>query len=125
MSTTKKYVLGRGCDPVRARFAKQSWEPVLNCEIDTATSDEEFRSFVTSGKKYDVFFIAPGQCSLIRSGRVDANFMKNLIATHQPQCKSILIPDVSQALPLLAEALGSDKPIPGVAPLTQAWPFID
>lgn len=64
-------VLGRGCDPARAAFAKKAWEPVLNCEIDTATSDQQLVQLLTSGKKYSVFFIAPGQCQLIRMGRVD------------------------------------------------------
>ena len=31
----KKTLIGLGCDPVRAKFAKEMWEPKLNAEIDT------------------------------------------------------------------------------------------
>lgn len=69
-SVVKRNILGRGCDPARAAFAKKAWEPVLGCNIDTATSDQELKHFLTT-KKYSVFFIAPGQCALIKMGRVD------------------------------------------------------
>ena len=50
----RRAILGRGCDPTRAAFAKRTWEPVLNADVDTATSDKELMDRLTSGKKYEV-----------------------------------------------------------------------
>ena len=82
-----RFVLGRGCDPARAAFAAREWSPLLGVQIDSATSDAELRTKLRSGRKYDVFFIAPGQCQLIKMGRVDGEAMKALVRQHQPAAK--------------------------------------
>ena len=38
METAKKAIIGLGCDPNRAAFAKKMWEPKLNVEMDTVHS---------------------------------------------------------------------------------------
>lgn len=40
-NATKRAILGRGCDPVRAAFAAKHWGPQLGVDIETATSDAE------------------------------------------------------------------------------------
>jgi hypothetical protein len=50
-------LIGRGCDPVRARFAEKSFSARLGVDVDTATSDEEL--WVKMAKRrYDLFFLA-------------------------------------------------------------------
>ncbi len=120
----RRKILGRGCDPVRARFAKESWEPVLGAEIFTATSNEELQEYLTNGNKYEIFFIAPGMCSLIKSGRINGDALRQLVLKYQPDIKFVVINDVSEALPKLSEALGTTA-VPGVQPLTEDWPFLD
>ena len=123
MSLVKR-ILGRGCDPARARYAKEAWEPILGAEISTATSNEELLAFLTNGYKYDVFFIAPGMCSLIKSGRINGDALRELVLKYQPDIKFVVINDVADALPKLSEALGAAI-VPGVQPLTDEWPFLD
>ncbi len=53
-----------GCDPKRAAWAKKQWEPVLNVEMDVATDFQSLLEKVSS-KRYEVFFIAPGMCSVL------------------------------------------------------------
>lgn len=120
----RRSILGRGCDPVRAAFAKKQWEPVLGVDIDTATSDQQLVQLLTSGKKYSVFFLAPGQCQLVKAGRVDWDLMQKTVKQHQPECKIVQVPDVAEGLSVLSEALGVDG-VGDVKPLTEAWPFVD
>lgn len=127
-STTiaKKMILGRGCDPVRAKFAKDNWEPLLNAGMDFATSDEMLLKRLTSGTRYDVFFVAPGQCQLIRMGLVNLEAMKSLVHKHQPWAKFLLVEDVTTAVSQLAAAIGNDNcNAKDVAKLSNDWPFVD
>ena len=49
-------IIGRGCDPVRARFAEKHWSVRLGVEVQAAISDEElFRKM--EGKRFDLFFM--------------------------------------------------------------------
>lgn len=123
-------ILGRGCDPARAAFAKTSWESQLNAIIDTATSDAQLLQSLTSGIKYDLFFIAPGQVQLIQMGRVDGNAMKTLVLEHQPHIKIIEVSDVSRAISLMSQALGPglmkcSSASKNVKVRTEDWPFAD
>jgi hypothetical protein len=56
-------------------------------------------------KKYDIFFLAPGICSLVKQGKLDLKKIKILIDQYQSQAKFINIEDVSLALPILSSAL--------------------
>ena len=84
------------------------------------------RNKLTNGKPYEVFFIAPGQCSLIQSGRVDGDAMVQLVKSHHPNIRIVHIDDVSQAIPILSKALSLDTvPTAATKPLTDDWPFVD
>lgn len=76
-----------------------------------------------SGKKYDVFFIAPGMCSLIKNKIVRVDYI-SLVKKYNPEVVFVNIEDVSDALPKLAAALGQ-KTLPGVSTLSDDWPFVD
>ena len=120
----KDCILGRGCDPVRAAFAKEQWEPILDCEIDTATSDKELLNHLKSGKRYKVFFLAPGQCSLAKAGIIKVADMISEVEKHQPGIKILMIDEVSKALPMLSNALGRSE-VKGVKSNSGDWPFVD
>ena len=124
MSTTRKSILGRGCDPVRAAFAKKQWEPALNADIHFATSDDELARYLSTGKIYDIFAIAPGYCSLVDSGCIDGDKLIAQVRKHQPQITVVRMRDVSEALPLLSQALGR-APIDGISANSIDWPFVD
>ena len=86
------------------------------------------RKKLASGKPYEAFFFAPGQCSLIRSGHIDGEAVEKLIRSYHPDIPIIYIEDVSQAIPTLAKALSIDSatiPSAQIQPLTQDWPFVD
>jgi hypothetical protein len=50
-------LIGRGCDPVRARFAEKSWSERLGVDVVTATSDHELWGKMAE-RRYDLFFMA-------------------------------------------------------------------
>jgi hypothetical protein len=50
-------LIGRGCDPVRARFAETNWSVRLGVDVDAATSDEELFGKIAK-RRYDLFFLA-------------------------------------------------------------------
>ena len=127
MASYSRYILGRGCDPVRAAFAKKNWEPILNAQIDCATSDDELITYLTSGIPYSVFFLAPGMCSLIKCGRVDGQRIKQLVLQYQPNIQVVNIENVSQSMQLLSQALGDDNNggSKAMSANSSAWPFVD
>jgi hypothetical protein len=49
-------LIGRGCDPVRARFAETNWSVRLGVDVDAATSDEELFDKIAK-RRYDLFFL--------------------------------------------------------------------
>lgn len=91
-------IIVRGCDPVRAAFAKKNWEPMLGITIDTATSDKELFEKVKKNN-YEVFAFAPGQCQLIEEGYIDAEKIKKVVQENQPDIKFLMIKHASDAIP--------------------------
>lgn len=58
-----KTVLARGCDPVMAQRAGQMLPPMLDgATVIGCTSDDELFKHLSSGKKFDAVFFAPGAC---------------------------------------------------------------
>jgi hypothetical protein len=84
------------------------------------TSDEELTSLLGS-KKYDVFFIAPGMCSLIKNHVVKTDYVA-LVKKYNPEIIFVNVENVSEALPKLSAALGQ-KVVPGITALSNDWPF--
>jgi hypothetical protein len=125
MSLKQKSVLGYGCDPNRAKFVSENWGPKLGVIIDVVTSEEDLIEIIQKdNKKYDIFFLAPGICSLVKQGKLDLKKIKILIDQYQSQAKFINIEDVSLALPILSSALNGE-PLEGVAKNSTEWPWID
>ena len=121
-------ILGRGCDPVRARFAQTAWAPILKADVFCATSDEELLAHLQSGTKFSAFFVAPGYCSLAKAKRVDGPGMFALVERYVPNCPVVMIENVEHGLAQLAAVLGNDTtaaPLPTVKRLTADWPFAD
>lgn len=119
----RRAILGLGCDPVRAEFARKAWEPVLGVDVETATDFETLWARLAT-KRYELFFIAPGMCQLAARGIVDGGAIKARVLAAQPHIKIVEIGDVSKALPLLSSALGGPS-IEGAKPRTEDWPFVD
>jgi hypothetical protein len=73
-----------------------------------------------------VFFIAPGMCGLIQSGRINGKNLRDLVTSHQPNARVVNIDDVSQAIPKLTEALGiTSGQVKSCVANTSDWPFVD
>ena len=125
MSLEQKSILGYGCDPNRAKYVSENWGPKLGATIDVVTSEEDLIKIKKKkNKKYDLFFLAPGMCSLVKQGKRDLKKIKQLIDQYQPQAKFLNIEDVSLALPMLSSALNGE-PLEGFAKNSQEWPWID
>ena len=57
VAAPRRAIIGRGCDPVRARFAEQHFRARLGVDVDCATSDAEL--WEKMGKRqYELFFLA-------------------------------------------------------------------
>jgi hypothetical protein len=52
-ASSARYILGRGCDPQRARFAEKTWGPKIGATIHVVTSDEELMERLKSGTQYE------------------------------------------------------------------------
>jgi len=112
-----KAVLGRGCDPMMAARAPAIMGPYLGgVEMITATDDDEFLRLLTSGRKFDVVFFAPGACrwsaakkpipggnKLTQSWGLDE--YRSLVQQHQPDARIVETMEESKMIPLLRAAL--------------------
>jgi len=119
--SAKRWIIGMGCDPNRANFAKKNLAPRLGVEMDFARNVETLLSMVKS-KEYAVFFIAPGMCSLLgeEGGKKVAAKVKEI----QPKIAFLMITDVSQTMAMLSKALGLND-TKDIAPMSEDWPFVD
>ena len=111
-------LLGRGCDPARAAYAKATWEPLLGVTIDVATTDAMLKMYCEQ-HSYDLFFLAPGFLSLCASDRDMMAQVKALVVSTQGNIPIVEIARVEDAIPRLAAALVKD------IPANTHWPFRD
>ena len=95
MAESRRAIIGIGCDPNRANFAKQQWAPVLDVDMDIAHSLPSLLEHVGK-RRYEVFFIAPGMCKVF--GEQGITEVTAKIHEMQPQIKSIQIRDVGTAI---------------------------
>ena len=121
MSDVKRSIIGLGCDPKRAEFAKKNWAPRLGVQMDAAHDLKSLISMIGS-KEYAVFFIAPGMCYLLGEDGSEKVFKQ--VKSIQPNIKCVLIEDVSKSLSILSKALDLDG-YKDVQPMTNDWPFVD
>ena len=59
---SKKWLIGRGCDPVMARQSIEMIPPMLGNVNYVATCDDDTFFAKLKERKYDVVFFAPGAC---------------------------------------------------------------
>lgn len=59
---SKKWLIGRGCDPVMAQQSIEMIPPMLGNVNYVATSDDDTFFTKLKERKYDVVFFAPGAC---------------------------------------------------------------
>ena len=126
MSIAKRWIIGMGCDPNRANFAKKNWAPRLDVEMEVAHDLESLINMINA-KEYAVFFIAPGMCSILGgsgSEKVFKQVKAIQINKFNSNIKCVLIEDVTTALAVLSGALGLDG-FKDLQPMTNDWPFID
>ena len=121
MSNYKRSIIALGCDPVRANFAKKTWEPRLGVNMDAAHDIKSLMNMVSS-KEYAVFYIAPGMCSLLGEDGREKVFAQ--VKQIQPNIKCVLVQDISKMPSILSKALGLEG-IKDVQPMTEDWPFVD
>ena len=117
----RRSILGMGCDPNRAAFAKSNWAPRLGVDMDAAhDASEVFRMLQV--KDYVVFFVAPGMCYLLGGAGLQDLF--NRVKAIRPNTKCVYFTDVSQAMTVLSNALGLQG-FNDVSAMSADWPFID
>lgn len=121
---TTRAVIGRGCDPARARFVERQWPALLHARVVCTTSDKELIAALQR-ERFDVFFLAPGVCALTAAGRYAGGDTEALVRRIQPHIKIVHVYDVAQAIPVLSAALGDAGAPRNIAPLTEDWPFVD
>ena len=65
----RRAIIGRGCDPVRAKHAEELFSKALGVDVDSATSDEELWAKM-SKRSYEVLFMVrePGAVFCAESG---------------------------------------------------------
>ena len=138
-------IIGRGCDPVRARFAEQHFSTRLGVDVDCATSDAEL--WEKMGKRqYTLFFLAPGACQLTRMGAYGGGDVVSRVRElqarppalaprascaltcrrprPQPHIKVVMLDNVDRGLGQIAKELGLG-PVQDVKRNTEDWPFVD
>lgn len=120
-AASTRFILGRGCDPQRAKYAEQSWSKALGVNIHVVTSDDALLEKLDSGVNYEVFFIAPGMCQLIKSKAVTVDYQK-LVRERFPNIRFVNIEDVGQAMSKLKAALNLEG---DSCAFEGDWPFPD
>lgn len=120
-SSQQRAIIGLGCDPARAAFAKKTWEPKLGVRVDVTHNVKDLLRAVES-RRYEVFFIAPGMCQLLSAK--EQQELADLILEKQPHIKVVVIEHVSSSIEKLSIALGLNA-LQKVSPMTEAWPFVD
>ena len=112
-----KVLLSRGCDPLMMERAPAMLGPYLGgCEMVGCTNDDEFVRLLTSGRRFDVVFFAPGACrwsaskqpipggnSTTRGWGIDE--YKRLVAQHHPDARIVETTEESKMVMLLRAAL--------------------
>ena len=138
--TTKKvrYILGRGCDPIRAKFAKKKFENEfsklgVNLNFSTATTQNELIQLLNSKIPFELFFLAPGACyikktnpnSKLPGGNLTFDETIILVKKYLPNITIRYLEDVSDFMSIVSDALGLGKISNNIKKSSEDWPFID
>ena len=138
--TTKKvrYILGRGCDPIRAGFAKKKFEKEfsklgVNLNFSTATTQNELIQLLNSKIPFELFFLAPGACNIKKTnpnsrlpgGNLTFDETIILVKKYLPNITIRYLEDVSDFMSIVSDALGLGKFDKDIKKSSDDWPFID
>ncbi len=133
-----RYILGRGCDPVRAAFAKKKFETEfnklgVNLKFFAATSDKQLIDLLNSNMPFELFFLAPGACGIkkrepnrnLPGGERTFDETIILVKNHIPNITIKYIEDVSKFMNIISEALNLGEINKNIEKTSEDWPFVD
>ena len=133
-----RYILGRGCDPVRAAFAKKKFETEFNklgfnLKFFAATSDKQLIDLLNSNMPFELFFLAPGACSIkklepnsnLPGGKRTFDETIILVKNYIPNITIKYIEDVSKFMNIISEELNLGEINKNIEKTSEDWPFID
>jgi len=134
MSKNKRYILGRGCDPIRAAFAKNKFETEfnklgVNLKFFAATSDKQLIDLLNSNIPFELFFMAPGACGIkkrepnrnLPGGERTFNETITLVKNYIPNITIKYIEDVGEFMNIISEELIFKN----IEKTSEDWPFVD
>ena len=131
-----RYILGRGCDPVRAAFAKKKFENEfsklgVNLSFYAATSDKQLIELLNSNIPFELFFLAPGACGIKRrepnrylpGGERTFDETIALVKNYIPNI--VYIEDVSNFMNIISKTLNLGITNKNIQKTSEDWPFVD
>jgi hypothetical protein len=131
-------ILGRGCDPVRAAFAKNKFETEfnklgVNLKFFAATSDKQLMDLLNSNISFELFFMAPGACGIkkrepnrkLPGGEMTFDETISLIKYYLPNITVKYIEDVGEFMNIVSEELKLGVINKNIEKTSEDWPFVD
>jgi hypothetical protein len=138
MENNTRYILGRGCDPVRAAFAKNKFETEfnnlgVNLKFFAATSDKELVDLLNSNISFELFFMAPGACGIkkrepnrkLPGGEMTFDETISLVKNYIPNITVKYIEDVGEFMNIISEELKLGVINKNIEKTSEDWPFVD
>jgi hypothetical protein len=138
MENNTRYILGRGCDPVRAAFAKNKFETEfdklgVSLKFFAATSDKQLIDLLNSNISFELFFMAPGACGIkkrepnrkLPGGEMTFDETISLVKNYIPNITVKYIEDVGEFMNIISEELKLDVINKSVEKTSEDWPFVD
>ena len=138
MENNTRYILGRGCDPVRAAFAKNKFETEfnnlgVNLKFFAATSDKELVDLLNSNISFELFFMAPGACGIkkrepnrkLPGGEMTFDETISLVKNYIPNITVKYIEDVGEFMNIVSEELKLGVINKNIEKTSEDWPFVD
>ena len=138
MENNTRYILGRGCDPVRAAFAKNKFETEfnnlgVNLKFFAATSDKQLVDLLNSNISFELFFMAPGACGIkkrepnrkLPGGEMTFDETISLVKNYIPNITVKYIEDVGEFMNIVSEELKLGVINKNIEKTSEDWPFVD
>ena len=138
MENNTRYILGRGCDPVRAAFAKNKFETEfnklgVNLKFFAATSDKQLVDLLNSNIPFELFFMAPGACGIkkrepnrkLPGGEMTFDETISLVKHYLPNITVKYIEDVGEFMNIVSEELKLGVINKNIEKTSEDWPFVD
>ena len=138
MENNTRYILGRGCDPVRAAFAKNKFETEfdkigVSLKFFAATSDKQLIDLLSSNISFELFFMAPGACGIkkrepnrkLPGGEMTFDETISLVKNYIPNITVKYIEDVGEFMNIVSEELKLGVINKNIEKTSEDWPFVD